>query len=106
MPSLQQVQPMPDPIRPAPPVSVRRARLDCAIDRLQIGLDPNPDAPPIVLGPRAGLVLKQFPILHGGIPAETREAVAVAMDKLVEEHGVAAVLRCAALIAEVNGIQS
>ncbi len=45
-----------------------------------------------------------LPVLFAGVPVETRDAVADAMDLLVEQYGVESVLRCARLIAAANGV--
>lgn len=43
------------------------------------------------------------PVLHGGIPREVREKCGEAIDAVVEQFGLEAVIRSVQLVAAVNG---
>jgi hypothetical protein len=105
MTSLTRSNNMPQHRAPATPAEVAAARAYCAAERLANGLDPNPDAPPILVGPAAVLHFEvvRRPIGPRTLPMEQQLDLNESVDALVEEYGLAQVIRTVKLLAEMNG---
>lgn len=80
------------------PADVARARAFCSEQRVKLGLNPNPDAPPLELSEIDARVL-----LGDGYSLEHRIACAGAVDALVETFGLDLVLHCVHAVAAMNG---
>jgi hypothetical protein len=105
MTQLNTVIPMPQQ-RPATPAEVAAARAYCVSERLRNGFDPDPDAPPITVGPAAVLRFEVVrPIPSRTLPMERQLDLNDSVDALVEEYGLAQVIRTVKMIASINGIE-
>jgi hypothetical protein len=96
---------MPQQSAPATPASIAAARAYCTAQRLAYGFDPDPDAPPITVGPAAVLRFEVVrPIPSRTLPMERQLDLNDSVDALVEEYGLAQVIRTVKMIAAINGI--
>jgi hypothetical protein len=106
VPSLHQVYPMPQQSDPVTTSSVAAALAYRAEQRLAMGFDPDVDAEPITVGPAVVLHFEalQRPIPSRTLPMERQLDLNDSVDALVEEYGLAQVIRTVKMIASINGI--
>jgi hypothetical protein len=96
---------MPQQSGPSTPASVVAALTARAETRLALGLDPDLDAEPITVGPAVVLHFEalQRPIAPRTLPMERQLDLNDEMDALVEEYGLAQVIRTVKMLAAMNG---
>lgn len=63
--------------------SVRRARADCIASRKRHGLNPDPNATHVVVGPRQ--LIRMWPLQVNPLPVEDRSKLDVLVDELIEQ---------------------
>jgi hypothetical protein len=99
-------QPMPKQSAPVTTASVAAALTARASVRLALGLDPDLNAEPITVGPAVVLRFEalQRPIPSRTLPMERQLDLNDEMDALVEEYGLAQVIRTVRLLAAMNGV--
>jgi hypothetical protein len=96
---------MPQESRPVTPASVAAARAYCTAQRLAYGFNPDPDAPPIMVGPAVVLRFDVArPIGPRTLPMGRQLDLNESVDALVEEYGLAQVIRTVRLLAAMNGV--
>jgi hypothetical protein len=96
---------MPKQSEPVTRASVAAALANRLQVRLAMGLDPDVDAEPITVGPAVVLHFEalQRPIGPRTLPMERQLDLNDEMDALVEEYGLAQVIRTVKLLAAMNG---
>jgi hypothetical protein len=106
MHQINTVHPMPKQNDASTLASVAAARAYCASQRLAYGFNPDPDAPPIEVGPAAVLrfELTAKPIPERTLPMERQLDLNDAVDGLVEEYGLQNMIRALRMVASVNGV--
>jgi hypothetical protein len=107
MRNLNTVHSMPQQSDPVTVGSVAAALAYRAEQRLAMGLDPDLDAAPITVGPAVVLHFEalQRPIGPRTLPMERQLDLNDAMDALVEEYGLAQVIRTVKMLAAINQVE-